>query len=254
MIWAAAVAVGVVAVVGVVALFRGAVTPLPARTPAGSPGRSGPAGSGAAAAVAAPAPASPSLQLVRVGGTGGDPALAEDVALFDPATLFLPTRWNSSYVVKAVSEPGDAFGGFPPDLIFPESAPVLDLPRAPMPASPGATLADDPPGLPLLGFGRTPERVAPLAGRGGFVEIFDAATGRSVFAETLPEAAPPADAPWQPMEFLAAVDPAGLVGPLIATVSSGARPVDSYFRRYLAETLRVGARLAPGFYRISVGP
>ena len=56
------------------------------------------------------------------------------------------------------------------------------------------------------------------------------------------------------MEFIAAVDTAGLVGPLVPTVRSTDADVDDYFGRYLAETLRVGQRLAPGFYRISVGP
>jgi len=53
---------------------------------------------------------------------------------------------------------------------------------------------------------------------------------------------------------MAAVDPAGLVGPVVPTVRSGVSEVDDYFARYLEETLRVGQRLAPGFYRISVGP
>jgi hypothetical protein len=56
------------------------------------------------------------------------------------------------------------------------------------------------------------------------------------------------------MEFVAAVDPAGLVGPLVPTVRSGVEEVDNFFQNYLARTLRVGERLAPGFYRICVGP
>ncbi len=199
-------------------------------------------------------PASASLQLVSVGGAAGDPVLAEDVALFDPATLFLPTRWNSSYVAKAVRDPGAAFAAYPPKPVFSESAPLLALPEPAVPASPAAALADDPPGVPLLGFGRVAAAVAPLAARGAFMEVVSAAGGRPILAEALTEAAPPPDAPWQPMEFMAAVDAAGLVGPLVATVSSGAAPVDAYFRRYLADTLKIGVRLSPGFYRISVGP
>jgi hypothetical protein len=56
------------------------------------------------------------------------------------------------------------------------------------------------------------------------------------------------------MEFLAAVDPAGLAAPLTLTTRSGVEDVDTYFQNFLAHTLRVGERLAPGFYRISVGP
>jgi hypothetical protein len=71
---------------------------------------------------------------------------------------------------------------------------------------------------------------------------------------TLADARPPAAAQWRPMEFIAAVDPSGLVGPLVPTSRSGADDVDTYFGHYLADTLRVGQRLAPGFYRITVGP
>jgi hypothetical protein len=56
------------------------------------------------------------------------------------------------------------------------------------------------------------------------------------------------------MEFMAAVDPAGLVGPLVLTVHSNVAEVDAYFARFLSEELRVGQRLEPGFYRICVGP
>ena len=50
----------------------------------------------------------------------------------------------------------------------------------------------------------------------------------------------PAVRPWDPMEFMAAVDAAGLVGPVVPTTRSGVAEVDAYFSRYLAETLRVG--------------
>ncbi len=191
---------------------------------------------------------------MALGGAAGDPALSEDVALFDPATLFLPTRWNSSYVAKSVGEPASAFAGYPPKLVFAATAPALARPILPVPTSAAEGLADDPPGAPLLGFGRADGAVAALAPRGAFVEVREAASGRPVMDEALAAAVAPPEALWQPMEFLAAVDRAGLVGPLVATVSSGALPVDAYFRRYLAETLRIGARLSPGFYRISVGP
>jgi hypothetical protein len=88
-----------------------------------------------------------------------------------------------------------------------------------------------------------------------YVEIVDAGTGRSVFGAPVNDAQPPTSSvPWQPMEFMAAVDSSGLVGPVVPTTRSGVAEVDAYFGRYLADTLRVGQRLAPGFYRIVVGP
>jgi hypothetical protein len=53
---------------------------------------------------------------------------------------------------------------------------------------------------------------------------------------------------------VAAIDPTGLAAPLTITTRSGVDEVDAYFQNFLARTLRVGERLAPGFYRISVGP
>jgi hypothetical protein len=66
--------------------------------------------------------------------------------------------------------------------------------------------------------------------------------------------APPGKGGWAPVEFVARVDAAGLVGPLVVTERSGLEEVDVFFANYLARTLRVGERLAPGFYRICVGP
>jgi hypothetical protein len=76
-----------------------------------------------------------------------------------------------------------------------------------------------------------------------------------VFGRPVNDAKPPASTrPWDPMEFVAAVDAAGLVGPLVPTARSGVDEIDAYFGHYLADTLRVGQRLSPGFYRIVVGP
>ena len=59
---------------------------------------------------------------------------------------------------------------------------------------------------------------------------------------------------WQPVEFMAAVDPSGLVGPLVRLVGSGVDAVDTAVKSMLVERLKVGQRLPPGFYRICVGP
>jgi hypothetical protein len=56
------------------------------------------------------------------------------------------------------------------------------------------------------------------------------------------------------MEFVATIDAAGLAAPLMVTTHSGVDEVDVYFKNFLVRTLRVGERLTPGIYRISVGP
>jgi hypothetical protein len=185
-----------------------------------------------------------------------DPIVVKATMLSDPTPLFLPTQFNSSRRNYVAREPGGAFSGFPPKLTFEESELSLDLPTSSsIPDSPAQALAGDPPGAPFLGFGRRDPVLQLLPPRTAYVEIRASGTGRRVFAAAVGDAHPPARSlPWQPMEFMAAVDAAGLVGPLVPTTRSGIDEVDAYFGRYLADTLRVGERLAPGFYRIVVGP
>ncbi len=176
--------------------------------------------------------------------------------LRDPTPLFLPTEFNSSRRAYVPREPGGAFAGFPPILTFDPSELSLNLPPpVAVPSSPADALKGEPPGATFIGFARTDPVVEPIVPRGAYVEIAEAGTGRAVFGQALADARPPSGSvPWQPMEFVAAVDAAGLVGPVVPTVRSGVTEVDAYFSRYLAETLRVGQRFTPGFYRISVGP
>jgi hypothetical protein len=47
---------------------------------------------------------------------------------------------------------------------------------------------------------------------------------------------------------------AGLAGPLVVTESSRVEEVDVHFRRQLRQVFRLGERLAPGVYRVVVGP
>jgi hypothetical protein len=224
--WTAATIAGVVGIVAVAFLIRIPAPPIPAE-----------------------GPTPPSVRLL-------DPVVIQATMLRDPTPLFLPTEFNNSRKDYVLWEPGGTFAGFRAPWTFDEAGLELHLPPpTAVPASPAETLAGGPPGAPFLGFGRINTVVEPISPRTAYVEIMDAGTGRKVFAEPLVDAHPPVSSvPWQPMEFMAAVDPAGLVGPLVPTTRSGVDEVDSYFRLYLADTLRVGQRLSPGFYRISVGP
>jgi hypothetical protein len=184
-----------------------------------------------------------------------DSVVIRGTMLRDPTPLFLPTEFNSSRKEYVPPEPEGSFAGFPPKPVFAESELALHLPAgAAVPDSPAEAVAGEPPGAPFLGFGRSDLNVKPLAPRGAYVEITDAGSGRSVFGRPVMDAHPPSSESWRPVEFMAAVDAAGLVGPLVLTARSEVADVDAYFGRYLADTLRVGQRLAPGFYRISVGP
>jgi hypothetical protein len=185
-----------------------------------------------------------------------NPVVITETMLQDPTPLFLPTEFNSSRVDFIPREPSGAFAGFPPKLTFSDAELELHLPPPTViPATPADALAGDPPGAPFLGFDRADPIVEPISPRAAYVEIVEAGTGRRVFGTPVTDAHPPTTpVPWQPMEFMAAVDSTGLVGPVVPTMRSGVGDVDAYFGRYLADTLRVGQRLPPGFYRILVGP
>jgi hypothetical protein len=183
-----------------------------------------------------------------------DPVVIKRTMLFDLAPLFLPTEFNSSRKPYVPIEPGGTFAGFSFKPTFSDSQIDLHLPPpVEVPSSPAEALVGDPPGAPFIGFGRTDIKTETLAPRAAYVEITDAESGRDVLSEPVTDARPPSPG-WRPIEFMAAVDAAGLVGPPVLTVHSDVAEVDAYFGRYLAEDLRIGQRLNPGFYRIRVGP
>ena len=184
-----------------------------------------------------------------------DRVVSDEAILLDPTALFLPTRWNATQREILPREPGGIFQGYDtPKHSFGENDLKLSLP-APIPVPTGAAEAVMSEALAsaLIGFGRAdqPMPLPPL--RGGFVEIVAAASGRPVLAQII-VGGPPVSGQWQPVEFVAAVDVAGLIGPLVVTTRSGLEEVDSFFANYLIRTLRLGSRLGPGFYRIYVGP
>ena len=239
--WLPAIAAGIVLIALASALFR-PPPPLPA----------GPA--------AAPRP---SVRLVRSPAKGADflggsDLASEDAALHDPTALFLPTRWSSAQKELPDRPPEGSFMGYAPRLVFAEDRLGLDLKPAAPPMRAADALRESPLGSnPLIGFGRTDAPVPALGPRLACVSAADVRTGRIVLTESIPDAqGAPAELrtrAWEPLEFMAAVDAAGLVRPLVATARSGTA-ADSFFLGYLSRDFRIGERLAPGFYRIWVGP
>lgn len=239
-----AVAAG--AAVGVVGLFAFLFRAPPPALPAGPPGGAGPI-----------------VKLMRPDGTNA--ALDEETVLHDTTPLFLPTSRNATARKAARREPGKTFldkettrlefSGPELDLVA-GLPPVVTLNgKLPAKAGPVDALTADVPGQFLLGFGRVDEPSNPQPARGAYVEVVAMASGRRILAESLPVAAQPDTAkPWQPMEFFASVDAAGLTRPLMVTEGSQVEEVDAYFRNFLGRTYRIGERLPPGFYRIVVGP
>ncbi len=259
--WAWAAAGAAVIVLGVLWLFSLALPPAPVNTV-----RPGP---------------QIGLQKLAPGS-----ALTDEATLLDPRPLFLPTEWNATQMDVAPPDPGGSFQSspFPAKLSFveldlrlgrlpanaagkPADAAKLqnsvDLPDpVTVPASPAEALSSGGLGTLLIGFGRSDSSVVALPPRGAVVEIVRGDTGGPALhtaemaqVEALAAVAhPPGNRAWGPMEFAAEINAAGLAAPLMMTTRSGAEDVDVYFKNFLVRTLRIGERLRPGFYRISVGP
>ncbi|MBI5380385.1 MAG: hypothetical protein HZA31_00640 [Opitutae bacterium] len=205
----------------------------------------------------------PSVGLARLDGATGDAVLREEAWLRDPTPLFLPTEWNAAQGVDLqrtqLKEPGNTFEGYPAKLTFKTAKVQFDLPAAvAVPASPVGALQVGGWEMPFLGFGRRDVPPPALAARGACIEVMAANDGRRVgLDQALPMAQPPVALEWQPLEIMAAVDAAGLVGVPSLVVSSGVEEVDQYFLKLLTKDWRVGDRLAalaPGLYRIRLGP
>jgi hypothetical protein len=193
-----------------------------------------------------------------------DLLLKAEAQLRDLRPLFLPTDRNAALPEPRL-EPGRTFLETETlKLMFTNGETQLskDLPpvvtlgaRPVVEASPADALSPMEAGLSLQSFGRGPVEIKACDRRGGFVEVTALKDGNRVFEWELPvEARPPADKSWAPVEFIAVVDSGGLVSPLVVTTGSRVEEVDSHFRIYLARNFRIGDRLSPGFYRITVAP
>lgn len=229
--WLLALAGALVVLLGVVGLFR-----FPASSGLGPPAFSG-----------------AKMEMSSRGGA----RVHEQVSFYDPTPLFLPTEWNARPDAQSgvtMREPGDD-GRYGAQLGFPVSAIKLAFPsRVEVPQKPVDTLKRWGSEAPFLGMGEKDASLTPLPRRAALVEVVTADGGRQVLSQALMDARPPGNRDWQPMEFLIAVEPTGLVGLPAAVPGSASADVVAYFQNYLAKVLRVGERLAPGFYRIKVGP
>lgn len=193
-----------------------------------------------------------------------DAILRDEAQVRDLRPLFLPTEHNVS-LPEPRREPGRTFldsetlklGFAEAELSVDRDLPPISMlnGKSVSEARPVDLLAGGTDAQALQGFGRDAVRLAPLEPRGGFVQVIASASGIEVMAEPLGgDARPPGEKAWEPVEFLAAVDAAGLSAPLVITTSSRVEEVDAHFRSFLARRYRIGDRLPPGFYRIIVGP
>lgn len=202
-------------------------------------------------------PGGVSLGLTRLDPTAGNALLNEEAMLFDPTPLFLPTEWNVGHNTlpdSLMRDFGHSFRDYPAQLTFDEVGVALGFPPpVEVPAKATEVLPLLGTHQPFAGFGRTDARVGSLPERGARIDVMAARDGSEALSLVVPVGQAPAGL-WQPMEFLVAVDAAGLVGPPVPMVQATDERLGATLQEMLAKSLRLGERLGPGFYRVCVGP
>ena len=180
--------------------------------------------------------------------------VADEAALLDKTPLFLPTSWNTS--IKDVSLPatGGVFADFPSAFAFKEGDHSFGVLRADQEGFNGAILNVEGPNSAFLSFGQKAQNLQVTRRAVGYLEVYSAKDGIAVILEALTLDLPSGTINWSPIELMAVVSAAGLVGPPISITRSGLEEVDLYFADFLVKVFRIGEKLSPGVYRIVVGP
>jgi len=197
------------------------------------------------------------VSIVEGTDRSGNPVVSEQLEYLNPEPLFMPTAWNAGVQPlpgELRRQPDQAFNSFDPQMTFSSSRldPVF-TPPAVAPEEPLRAL--DLGGSPRFAtIGSLTEEAISLE-REAFVEVRRVGDGGLVHAAPLTGLpASIREVPWAPIRFLIAVNEMGLVGAPMIEVGSGNTEVDDAIQRFLGAEYRLGNRLIPGFYRVTVGP
>jgi len=199
------------------------------------------------------------LELLPVGGDLGRPESEREISLRDPVPLYLPTPLNAGQAEALADdgrrEPVAAFRNFPAQLTIGDAGPRIVFP-GPVQIPAGPVEAIDPHrGREAFRYlGRRLTTMPQAIRRLGFIEVATAESGELVLRADLPPIGSAPSIDWGPVEMVVAVNRSGLVGLPFITQSSGSAQFDGWLPSYLANTYRLGERLRPGNYRISLGP
>lgn len=207
-------------------------------------------------AVVLPAPAkTPFVRLAGVGTGVSDRVLREQAELMDPTPLFFPTKWNFGQRPLGAGirhQPGQVFDSFGEKITLGEQNIKTYGSEAVVPEKLADVLVQGNE-APFAGMGQIDVPRSELEQRSGFLEVNDMKTGETVIGQSFNGISLPR-MDFIPVEFLAVVSSAGLVGDLVLVSGSGREEIDGFFRAYLVKSFRLGERLRPGRYRVLVGP
>lgn len=200
-------------------------------------------------------PASPAA-FVRLFGRSEavvDRILRERAAIQDATPLFFPTAMNFRASLRPEIRPtSEVFQGFGAVLKFEAKVPQFGAEGTTPPDS-AVELMEKANEAPFAGFGQIDHTATALPSRWGRVEAKSLLDGRLALNLEIGTAGSPAGE-YGPMEFVAKVGLAGLVGAPLLLQGSGRGDVDEFVLNYLVKTARIGAQLPQGTYRITVGP
>ena len=198
----------------------------------------------------------PPEAFVRLTGQGDvvvENLLKERAAFQDATPLFFPTGVNYRPTRSAATRPvGESFGAFREVLRYGDTIPRFGADPVTPPEN-AAELMDKGNEAPFAGLGQIDEAGEKLQNRWARVEAKSLSNGRLALVFDIGTAGSP-EGERGVMEFIVRVERAGLVGLPLLTQSSGIGAVDEFTLNYLVKTARIGARLPPGSYRITVGP
>lgn len=191
-----------------------------------------------------------------VSGARGGGTAAGETELMDPSPLFFPTVWNYGQAAAGDGrrrEPDEGFPDYLPRFRYSDQR-LANYGREAVAAPERlAEVVEQGITFPFTGFGHMDLNLGPLAERGGYLEVTELGSGKSVQQAELPSGAVRLN-DHLPMEILVTVGPAGIVGDPLLAAGSGSETVDAEVLHYLLRTYRLGERLGPGKYRVTVGP
>lgn len=198
----------------------------------------------------------PFVKLVAGDREGASRVLAEQAEFFDPTPLFIPTARNfgqGPLPARVLRQPGDIFNDIPANLTFKERALANYAFGYQSEAASVPDILEQGNEAPFAGFGRVDGEWTIIPQRVAYVAIKSINTGQEVMGQALPGLKLPGSE-FAPVDFLALVGNSGFIGEPLMTSGSGSEEVDAAVRKYLVQNLRLGDRLAPGQYVVSVGP